>query len=69
MKGISDEELFHQFSNRAGYHGDLHTADGVKSLYSIVCGPTRLYADCTLVLFEAYKSRYAKRDDGLNYPK
>lgn len=65
-KGLTEKEFFDKFSKRAQYVGDLHTIDGVKSLYSIVARNGVLYADDTYALRLAYEKTFYKKD-GLYY--
>lgn len=55
------DEIKTKFGDNAGYVGDVHTPNGVQSLYSIQHPhyvAERIYATCTRELLKAYAKVY-----------
>ena len=66
-QGIKLRDIRTQFAAHAGRVGDLHTNDGMKSLYSIVFDQRPIYADDTRALLDAYIACYFLAPNDLFY--
>ena len=67
MTGKPLKELRTRFAANAGRVGDLHTNDGVISLYSIVFDRHPIYANDTRALMDAYIGCHFLAPNGLYY--
>lgn len=65
--GMTQRQVFDRFTAHAGYVGDLHTKDGVKSLYRIYYRGDELYSDDTLQLRLAFENLFFRAPNGLYY--